>query len=313
MGTIEDIESSRSSSLTTETEEIDEKDEIVRFDNVHKTYLIGASGIAVLRGIDLRVNRGEFVAIYGPSGSGKSTMLSVMGTIDRHSKGDVFLFGKKAGLNATDKILANLRLKDIGFVFQAFNLLPSLTAFENVELPMLLAGKPKKERIARVYKLLDRVGMLHRTKSFPAQLSGGEQQRVTIARALANRPKLLLMDEPSGDLDTKNTDLIMDFLLELHEKQKITMIMVTHDVGLRGYADRVINIRDGRVAGDMKIDQDQRMRMRKNLRQQVLRSRREETGWMSSTDSSESFGGVRTELRAPTDYGTVYATQESCS
>mmetsp|Transcript_3031 Transcript_3031/g.4325 ORF Transcript_3031/g.4325 Transcript_3031/m.4325 type:complete len:121 (+) Transcript_3031:1132-1494(+) len=120
------------------------------------------------------------------------------------------------------------------------------------------------------------------------------------------------MDEPSGDLDTKNTDLIMDFLLELHEKQKITMIMVTHDVGLRGYADRVINIRDGKVACDVKIDQAQRMRMRTNLRQQVLRSRREEMGWMSST-SSESFDGVRTELRAPTDYGAVHTAQESFS
>mmetsp|Transcript_4952 Transcript_4952/g.14900 ORF Transcript_4952/g.14900 Transcript_4952/m.14900 type:complete len:292 (-) Transcript_4952:1615-2490(-) len=282
-----------------EVESIEEEKDtrVVRMENVHKTYLMGINGVAVLRGVSLEVRRGEFVAIYGPSGSGKSTMLSLMGTIDRHSKGDLYLFGHRITLNTKDSFLADLRLRDIGFVFQAFNLLPTLSAFENVELPMVLAGKSREERTTRALKLLDRVGMSHRAKNYPAQLSGGEQQRVTIARALANRPSLLLMDEPSGDLDTKNTDQIMDFLLDLHEKQKITMVMVTHDVGLRSYADRVVQFRDGKVVGDVKIPAEQRMRMRKSLREQVIRTRAN-----PEASKAKSVRKLEVEVRHPEDY-----------
>lgn len=191
--------------------------------------------------------RGEFVMLRGPSGGGKTTLLNLLGTIDKPTKGEVVLFGTKIDSTSSDSFLANLRLSKIGFVFQTFNLLATMSAFENVELPMTILGKLKKDEYKkRAKELLTLVGLQDRLGHLPSELSGGEQQRVTIARALANEPEILLLDEPTGDLDTKNTVEIMDLLLDINIKRKTTCIMVTHNPDVECYADRILYISDGK-------------------------------------------------------------------
>ena len=183
----------------------DDEDVVIRLDNVHKTYLLGIEGVAALRGVSMSVSKGEFVCIFGTSGGGKTTMLNVIGTIDKPTRGYVYLCGRRVGNHTADKELSDLRLNKIGFVFQTFNLLSSLTALENVEMPMTLAGRlTASQRRERAVHLLTQVGMEKRLHHVPAQLSGGEQQRVTIARAIANNPDILLLDEPTGDLGKMN-------------------------------------------------------------------------------------------------------------
>ncbi|KAA8498752.1 ABC transporter H family member 2 [Porphyridium purpureum] len=256
--------------VSKEEAEAQDEDVVIELKNVHKTYLIGADGVPALRGVDFRVQRGEFVAVYGMSGCGKSTLLSILGTIDRHSKGDVTLLGRRITGRTKDSELADIRLNDIGFVFQAFNLLPTLSVFANVELPMLLSGRyTASERKRRVHYLLERVGMMHRVRNFPSQLSGGEQQRVTIARALVNAPRLLLLDEPTGDLDTKSTDIIMNMFLEIHERDDVSLVMVTHDIMLRNYASRVVQMQDGRIFSDTAVSREITRQNRASLRQHI--------------------------------------------
>jgi len=222
--------------------------DIVVLKNVHKTYLLGVEGVTALRGVNLTIREGEFVCILGTSGGGKTTMLNIIGTIDKPTKGEVFIAGHKIKASTEDKLLASLRLHYLAFVFQTFNLLSSLTAVENVELPMILEGKlSRSEARRRAIQLLEKVGLKERVNHFPNQLSGGEQQRVTIARALSNNPKILLLDEPTGDLDTKNTDLIIQTIIDLNVKEGITIIMVTHDVALKNYANRVVRMLDGKI------------------------------------------------------------------
>jgi putative ABC transport system ATP-binding protein len=219
--------------------------------NVHKTYLLGLEGVPALRGVSLRVERGEFVVVLGKSGGGKTSLLNVLGTIDRPSRGELRLCGERVDAATPDATLAALRLSRIAFVFQAFNLLPGLTALENVELPLVLAGAPAgaAARELRAAQLLAQVGMAERLDHFPGQLSGGEQQRVTIARALANAPELLLLDEPTGDLDSHNGDIVLHILTRLNASPAATTcVMVTHDVALRALAHRVVHMLDGRVA-----------------------------------------------------------------
>lgn len=192
------------------------------------------------------IRKGEFVMIRGPSGGGKTTLLNLIGTIDEPSTGTIEILGSKVDATSTDSYLANLRLKKIGFVFQTFNLIATMSAFENVELPMTIDGSLNpKECKRRAVKLLDRVGLVDRLEHLPSELSGGEQQRVTIARALSNRPEVLLLDEPTGDLDTRNTVEIMDLLLDINLRQKTTCIMVTHNPDLECYADRILYVQDG--------------------------------------------------------------------
>jgi putative ABC transport system ATP-binding protein len=192
------------------------------------------------------IRRGEFVMIRGPSGGGKTTLLNILGTIDEPSAGLVEIFGEKVDSKSKDSYLADLRLRKIGFVFQTFNLLATMSAYENVELPMTILGKWKKSECKkRALALLDMVGLQDRYSHLPSELSGGEQQRVTIARALANEPELLLLDEPTGDLDTKNTIDIMDLLLEINITKKTTCLMVTHNPDLECYADRILYVEDG--------------------------------------------------------------------
>jgi putative ABC transport system ATP-binding protein len=236
-----------------------QEDVIVRLNNVHKTYLLGVEGVPALRGVSLSILRGEFVVIFGLSGGGKTTLLNVIGTIDKPTKGEIILCGHRIDSTTTDATLSYLRLKKIGFVFQTFNLLSSLTAIENVEMPMILAGTEQAERRKRAKKLLSRVGMGPRLDHVPSQLSGGEQQRVTIARSVANNPDLLLLDEPTGDLDSRNTCIAMQLLLELN-KEGITMVMVTHDVSLKNFANRVIWMRDGKIQNVEEISQEKRKR-----------------------------------------------------
>ena len=230
-------------------QEIDETSrEVIKIVNVHKTYLLGIEGVPALRGVNLTVQEGEFISILGTSGGGKTTLLNIIGTIDKPSKGDVYICGLRIKFSTADTLLASIRLNKLGFVFQTFNLIGSLTALENVELPMQLQGKLSREEIRnRARQLLQDVGLQERMDHFPNQLSGGEQQRVTIARSIANKPKILLLDEPTGDLDTRSTDIVMKILIDLNMRERITMIMVTHDVGLKTFAHRVVKMADGKV------------------------------------------------------------------
>ncbi|KNE61631.1 hypothetical protein AMAG_06441 [Allomyces macrogynus ATCC 38327] len=228
---------------------------VVELKNIHKTYLLGVEGVPALRGVSLTVAKGEWVAVYGTSGGGKTSLLNIIGTIDKPTKGELSICGTAIDANTTDDTLAALRLHKLGFVFQAFNLLSSMTARENVELPMTLQGlHSAAQRRDLATRALNRVGLGHRLDHFPAQLSGGEQQRVTIARALANQPEILLADEPTGDLDSANTDRVMDLLYRLNAEQKMTVIMVTHDPALKHFCSRVVYMRDGRVARQETVD-----------------------------------------------------------
>jgi putative ABC transport system ATP-binding protein len=240
--------------------------EVIKLVNVHKTYLLGLEGVPALRGVNLTINDGEFITILGTSGGGKTTMLNIIGTIDKPSKGDVYICGLRIKYSTKDQLLASIRLNKLGFVFQTFNLIGSLTALENVELPMQLRGKLNRDEIKkRATQLLSDVGLAARLDHFPNMLSGGEQQRVTIARSISNNPSILLLDEPTGDLDTKSTDIIMKILIDLNVKHKITMIMVTHDQALKGFANRVVKMSDGKILKITETDVNTRRAMIKDL------------------------------------------------
>ena len=242
--------SSSSSSSSSTTAPLSSSPPAVELRNVHKTYLLGVEGVAALRGVSLKIEQGEFVVILGKSGGGKTTLLNVLGTIDQPTRGELDLCGVRIDSKTPDSTLANIRLKKIAFVFQAFNLLPGLTALENVELPMLLSATPAlpSARTFRAAQLLSRVGMAERLDHTPSQMSGGEQQRVTIARALANQPELLLLDEPTGDLDLHNSLIVMKLLTDLNKSKGVTCVMVTHDIALKAYAHRVVHMLDGRIS-----------------------------------------------------------------
>jgi putative ABC transport system ATP-binding protein len=221
-------------------------DVVVRTVGLTRRYKMGDTFVEALRGVDLEIARGEFVALVGPSGSGKSTVLNLIGGLDRPSEGEIWIDGKE--LSARDeKTLTRHRRQHVGFVFQSFNLLPRLTAEENVALPLMFGGVPEKERRARAKELLEQVGLAERLTHRPTQLSGGEQQRVAIARALVGQPALLLADEPTGNLDTTTGVEIMHLLKELNQEHGLTLLVVTHDPEVAAFADRVVRLRDGQV------------------------------------------------------------------
>lgn len=220
--------------------------EIVEAIDLWKIYRMGKGvEVAALRGLDLTIGKGEFVAVTGPSGSGKSTLLHIVGCMDKPTKGDVLFEGKSVA-KMNDGELTHARCKEIGFIFQTFNLLPTLSALGNVEVPMRLAGVNKNTRKERAKELLIKVGLGKRLKHLPREMSGGERQRVAIARALANNPKLLLADEPTGNIDSATGQKIASLLCQLNEEGQ-TIIMVTHNLEIAKHAKRIVLIRDGRI------------------------------------------------------------------
>jgi putative ABC transport system ATP-binding protein len=221
---------------------------VIRCQQVVRRYRMGDADVQAVRGIDLEIGRGEFAAITGPSGCGKSTLLHLLGAVDVPSSGHVFVNGRDtATLN--DAEATRFRLRHIGFVFQRFYLMPTLSAAENVELPLAEAGVPRATRRARAAELLGYVGLGDRRDHRPTQLSGGEQQRVAIARALANEPALLLADEPTGELDAGTGERLLELFAQLH-RDGTTLVFVTHDAVVANAAERVVRLRDGRVASD---------------------------------------------------------------
>ena len=220
---------------------------VIKLDDVWKKYDMGGiEPLVVLKEVNLEIKKGEFVAITGPSGSGKSTMMHIVGALDTPSWGNVYLKNKNVS-DLSESSLANLRGKTIGFIFQDFNLLPTLTALENVMIPMELLDKSEIEARKRARELLEMLGLGDRMNHKPNQLSGGQQQRVAIARSLANNPEVILADEPTGNLDSKTGMFIMNFLGKLNTEEGKTIILVTHDLDLVNYAKRVIHIKDGRI------------------------------------------------------------------
>ncbi len=222
-----------------------EQKPLINLDGVTKVFLTDEVETHALSGINLDMRRGEFVSIAGPSGCGKSTLLSILGLLDSPSDGR-YILNDRAVENLTASERARIRNREIGFIFQAFNLIGDLNVYENVELPLTYRGMPSSERKKRVQDALEKVGMSHRMKHYPAQLSGGQQQRVAVARALGGDPSILLADEPTGNLDSKNGEAVMDLLVDLH-KQGATICMVTHDPRYTAYADRTIHLFDGLI------------------------------------------------------------------
>lgn len=220
---------------------------VVRTRDVHKVYLMGKVEVHALRGITLDIKRGEYISIMGPSGSGKSTLFNMIGGLDKPTSGSVYI--NEVDLAQLDAYeLAWLRCRTIGYIFQTFNLIPVMTALENVMLPMIFAGVPEDERRDRGMELLKRVGLAERWNHKPFELSGGQQQRVAIARALANDPAIILADEPTGNLDLKTGKEIIELLKELNQEKGVTVISATHDLKMIDVSDRVIWIRDGQIA-----------------------------------------------------------------
>jgi putative ABC transport system ATP-binding protein len=228
--------------------------ELIRVEDVHKTYRMGDVEVPALRGINLTIEHGEFVAVMGSSGSGKSTLMNILGCLDRPNTGKYFLEGHEVGSLKPDQ-WAYIRNKRIGFVFQGFNLLSRTTALENVELPMMYNGFAGQERHQRAIEVLSLVGLDKRLDHTPNQLSGGQQQRVAIARALVNRPPLILADEPTGNLDSATSNEIMALFQQLNTGQGITIILVTHEADIAAYARRQIIFRDGLVISDRVSEQ----------------------------------------------------------
>jgi putative ABC transport system ATP-binding protein len=228
-------------------------DSIIELRDVHKIYKLGDEEVNALSDINLKIQRGDFIAIVGPSGSGKSTMMNLVGALDLSNKGDIFLDGQNIE-ELEESELAQIRGKKIGFVFQTFNLIPTLNAVENIALPMIFHGVAKKERIERAEEILEEVGLAHRRNHLPKELSGGERQRVAIGRALANDPEVILADEPTGNLDTKTGMGIMKLFTDLNKKGK-TIILVTHNLDLIKYVQKVLKISDGRIVENRKVIQ----------------------------------------------------------
>jgi len=220
---------------------------IIETHELTKTYATGQEQVQALRGVSFQADKGDFVVINGPSGSGKTTFLNMLALIDIPTTGEVLIEGQPIS-RLTSGSLADLRRDKIGLVFQAFNLIPVLSAYENIEYPMLLKGVPPKQRRAKVNELLEQVDLVREAKRRPDQLSGGQKQRVALARALVNDPLMFLADEPTGNLDTKTSSRIMDIMRTLNEEHKVTFIVVTHDAEVNDYARRVVHIRDGQLS-----------------------------------------------------------------
>lgn len=223
---------------------------VIRINDLTKTYIMGQTQVHALRGIELRIDTNEYVALMGPSGSGKSTLMNLLGCLDTPTKGSYHLDGKDVSIMG-DTELANIRNEKIGFVFQTFNLLPRQSTLENVALPLVYAGISRKEREERAHMVLESVGLGDRTDHKPNELSGGQRQRVAIARALVNNPAIILADEPTGNLDTKTSIEIMEIFEKIHNNGN-TVILVTHEPDIAEHAHRIVRLRDGLVETDVR-------------------------------------------------------------
>lgn len=219
---------------------------IIKATDVKKTFTVGKMKVDILKGVSVEIEKGEFVAIIGESGSGKSTFLNILGGLMPPSSGDIFIENEKIN-GLSENNLALFRRRNIGFVFQSYNLIPQLTALENVEMPLIFSGISKKERKNRAFQMLKKVGLEERAHHKPSELSGGQQQRVSIARALVNYPKIVLADEPTGNLDSKNSIEILNILKELNETTGQTFVIVTHSSQVCDYANKIIKVVDGKV------------------------------------------------------------------
>jgi putative ABC transport system ATP-binding protein len=224
---------------------------LIKITNLKRDFVLGSEIIYVLKGIDLEINKGEYVALMGPSGSGKSTLMNLLGCLDSSTSGTYILNGKDVSKMHDDE-LAEIRNKEIGFVFQTFNLMPRTTALDNVALPMVYAGYSKSERNERATEVLTQVNLADRMDHKPNELSGGQRQRVAIARALVNKPSIILADEPTGNLDSKTSEEIMGLFNEIH-KNGNTVILVTHEEDIAAYAHRIIRLRDGIIEKDERV------------------------------------------------------------
>jgi putative ABC transport system ATP-binding protein len=220
---------------------------VVQVENLEKSYRLGNVKVHALQGVSLNLEQGDFVVVMGPSGSGKTTLLNIIGTLDKPSSGQVVIDGQDIS-RLRDRQLTRLRRHKIGFVFQFHNLIPVLTALENVQLPLQMAGVKSKNSETRARELLDQVGLTERVNHLPDELSGGEQQRVAIARALANHPKLILADEPTGDLDSKTGSAVVQLMYDLTKRENAAVIVVTHDPVIGAKAERLFEMRDGKIS-----------------------------------------------------------------
>lgn len=229
---------------------------IIQLQSIRKDYYLGKQVIEVLKGITLDIFKNEYVALMGPSGSGKSTLMNILGCLDTPTAGSYVLNGKDVS-RMSDNDLAEVRNQEIGFVFQQFNLLPRLTAAENVALPLVYAGMPKKERLEKAMYVLEKVSLADRSHHRPNEMSGGQNQRVAIARALVNDPSIILADEPTGNLDTKTSYEIMDIFEKIHDGGN-TVVLVTHEEDIANHARRIIRLRDGVLESDRKTEKAQR-------------------------------------------------------
>ncbi len=233
---------------------IQTKEVLIDVQDMHKVFVTEEVETHALSNIHLRIYKGDYIAIAGPSGCGKSTLLSILGLLDSPSEGDYNLNKNPvSGLSASQR--ARIRNREVGFIFQSFNLIGDLTVYENVELPLTYQKMPKAERKKRVHEALEKVSMAHRMKHYPSQLSGGQQQRVAVARAIVTEPSILLADEPTGNLDSSNGDIVMEMLAHLH-KQGSTICMVTHDSRYANHAQRTVHLFDGRIVEDIETAQE---------------------------------------------------------
>jgi putative ABC transport system ATP-binding protein len=227
---------------------------VIQLDHIHKTYTMGDVNVHALRGVSLTIREGEFVAIMGASGSGKSTTMNIIGCLDRPTRGTYILDGQDVSQMSKDE-WADIRCRKIGFVFQGFNLLPRTSALENVELPMLYAGADASLRKQRALDALTAVGLAGREQNHPNQLSGGQQQRVAVARALVNDPTLILADEPTGNLDSRTSVEVMEIFQRLNRERAITLVLITHEMDIAQYAQRVVVFKDGKIRKDYQIEE----------------------------------------------------------
>lgn len=230
-----------------------DNDVVIELRGVWKTYVMGKNKVHALRGLDLKVKKGEFLSIMGPSGSGKSTAMNMVGCLDTPTKGKIFLSNKDIS-KLTESELAQIRGKKIGFIFQKFNLINSMTAKENVSLPLIFQNNEPIKREKKARSFLELVGLKDRMNHTPNELSGGQQQRVAIARALANDPEVILADEPTGNLDSQSGSTVMDFLKKLHKEKNTTIVLVTHDEKVAREAERVVFLKDGLIVDNLDVD-----------------------------------------------------------